>query len=205
MNLITNMNNKYSDSPNYNAIRIVIIHWIRPSIEARRQKSASKIARWWIRICGTNRGFKLYRPYKESWDSYPPGLWRQAALCRNVGYKCKRKFCRIFHLRWEKEKIKKSIVTLDIYKYAAENEHNYYRLEEKYPEDRLNHYYQGWCESSCACNLMPAEIIINFDKKYNSIHHIFRIMAGDNLTSRTRCQISRYLHEKLSPKKTNNM
>lgn len=91
------------------------------------------------------------------------------------------------------------IETYDIYKYVEEKNCSIVDIMDKFPENRVQKYFEGWYETNCACNLMPASVIINFDKKYNSIQHIFRIMAGDKLTSKTRAQISNYLYQKLKP------
>jgi hypothetical protein len=58
----------------------------------------------------------------------------------------------------------------------------------------------GWLYDSnltCACNLMPANVIINYKEKYNSMEHIYRIMARDTITSRTRSQVSMYIQNRL--------
>ena len=70
------------DSKAYKAFRIVIMHWIIPSIKERKRKSADKITKWWIRISGSYRGFTLYKP-KTLTESFPPGLWRQIPVCNN--------------------------------------------------------------------------------------------------------------------------
>lgn len=189
----------YQDSSADKAFRIVITHWLIPSNEKRKENSSNKIARWWIRICGSNRGFKLIRPYFEILDSYPPGLWRQTATCCNSVKKYKNYYCRCYHQRWEKKQIRMRIETYDIYKYVEEKNCSIVDIMDKFPENRVQKYFEGWYETNCACNLMPASVIINFDKKYNSIQHIFRIMASDKLTSRTRAEISNYLYQKLKP------
>ena len=113
------------DTPAYKAFRIVLINWIKPSIKARKLKASTKIARWWIRISGSYRGFKLYRPYLPMNESFPPGIWRQTNSCMysyNRSHIIKNlTSCPHYHLRWIKQKLKNSINTLQIKKYDDEN------------------------------------------------------------------------------------
>lgn len=195
------------DSTSYKAFRIVLMHWITPSIEERKNKAATKLAMWWIRISGSYRGFKLYNPYLSSTSSFPPGLWRQFNCCANSYRKHKLKFCRCFHKRWAVKNISNAIKTLHIQKYIENNLEMPLLdvLHEHFENNEMEMYYNSsWLfgsSSSCACNLMPENVIIDYKERYNSMEHIFRIMASDTITTRTRAQVSLYIQNRLIPKR----
>lgn len=193
------------DSKAYKAFRIVIIHWIIPSIKERKRKSADKITKWWIRISGSYRGFTLCKP-KMLTESFPPGLWRQIPVCNNCFKKNNRWCCRNFKIRWEKEIIKNCIKTLHIKKYVDDKFKNeniivsYLALEDRFGRENVITYMDGWNAINCGCNLMPARTLIGFHSYYKSIQHVFYLMAGDTLSTKTRSLVSNYLHTLLSPK-----
>jgi hypothetical protein len=192
------------DTPSYKAFRIVIIHWIIPSNKEKKRKSANKVIKWWIRINGSYRGFKLCNP-KPLTESFPPGLWRQVNVCNYCFKKNYSYCCRKFKQRWEKNIIKNCIKTLHIKKYVEDklkNEYinvSYAELEDRFGRDNMILYIEGWNAEKCGCNLMPADTIINFHKRYDSIQHIFYLMSGDSLSTRSRSQISNYLCNRLRP------
>jgi hypothetical protein len=64
------------------------------------------------------------------------------------------------------------------------------------------YFKSGWMYDSnltCACNLIPAYVIINYKEMYGSMEHIFRIMAEDTIPSRTRSHVSLYIQNRLTP------
>ena len=193
-----------NDTNSYKAFRIVLMHWIRPSIFARKYKASTKIARWWIRISGSYRGFKLYSPYSPITESFPPGIWRQTNSCiysYNRSHILKNlTSCPHYHLRWVKQKLKNSIDTLQIKKYNDENEGiPFHVLYSQFGSEKVKKYYNAWIDDTCGCNLMPNDVIINYKEVYGSMEHIFRIMAEDTITSRTRAQVSLYIQNRLKP------
>ena len=192
------------DTQSYKAFRIVIIHWIIPSNKEKKRKSANKISRWWIRINGSYRGFKLYIP-RPLTESFPPGLWRQVNVCNCCFKKNNSYCCRKFKQRWEKNIIKNCIKTLHIKKYVEDKLKNEninvccVELEDRFGRDNMISYMEGWKAENCGCNLMPANTIIHFHKYYDSIQHIFYLMSGDSLSTQARSQISNYLCNRLKP------
>ena len=190
------------DSKSYKAFRIVIKHWIIPSNIERKRKSANKIARWWIRISGSYRGFKLCTPYLELTESFPPGLWRQSNRCINFKKINNTKFCRKYYKRWARKKTLDAIKTLHIQKYSERNDEiPIHVLYSQFGHNDMEMYCNsGWLYDRnfiCACNLMPENVIINYKEKYGSMEHIYRIMAQDTITSRTRSQVSMYIQNRL--------
>lgn len=195
------------DSTPYKAFRIVLMHWIKPSISARKHKSSTTIARWWIRISGSYRGFKLIKPHIPISESFPPGIWRQRNSCLhsfNRNHVLKNlTVCPHYHGRWLKQKLKNSINTLNIKRYHDENEEiPIHVLYSQFGYNEVEKYYNSWLEDTCACNLMPYNVIINYKEVYGSMEHIFRIMAEDTITSRTRAQVSLYIQIRLKPNPT---
>jgi hypothetical protein len=193
------------DSKSYKAFRIVIQHWIIPSNIERKRKSANIINRWWVRINGSYKGFRIYDPLPLT-ESFPPGLWRQMNVCNNCFNKNNKWCCRNFKNRWEKRIIKNCIKTFHIKKYVSnklKNENirvSYLALEDRFGREKVRTYMDGWRADNCGCNLMPAHTIINFHKYYRSIKHIFYLMAGDTLSTKARCKVSNYLYNRLKPK-----
>ena len=196
------------DTISYKAFRIVLIHWIKPSIECRKYKSATKIARWWIRISGSYRGFKLYKPYLPITTSFPPGLWRQTNCCIDSIRKNKSKYCRRYHKRWYIKNTHNAIKTLHIQRYSEENDEiPIHVLYSQFGSNDMDMYCNsGWLYDNnltCACNLIPSSVIINYKEKYGSMQHIFRILADDTITTRTRAQVSLYIQNRLVPNISN--
>ncbi len=196
------------DTKSYKAFRIVLMHWIKPSITARKHKSSTIIARWWIRISGSHRGFNLVKPYSPLFESFPPGLYRQTNCCLNLKNNCKLKICRNYYKRWSKRNTLNAIKTLHIQKYwkdaYAENvEIPYHVMYSEFGVKKTEMYFKsGWMYDSnltCACNLIPAHVIINYKEMYGSMEHIFRIMVEDTIPSRTRAQVSLYIQNRLTP------
>jgi len=192
------------DTTNYKAFRIVLMHWIEPSITARKHKASTTIARWWIRISGSYRGFQLLKPYSLIRESFPPGLYKQTNCCLNLKKNSNVKFCRNYYKRWAKKNTHNAIKTLHIQKYCEQNEDiPYHVMYSEFGVKNMEMYFKsGWMFDSnltCACNLIPAHIIINYKEKYGSMEHIFRIMAEDTIPSRTRAQVSLYIQNRLKP------
>jgi hypothetical protein len=192
------------DTKSYKALRIVLMHWIKPSITARKHKSSTIIARWWIRISGSHRGFNLVKPYSPIIESFPPGLYRQTNCCLNLKNNCKVKICRNYYKRWSKRNTFNAIKTLHIQKYCEENEEiPYHVMYSEFGVKKMEMYFKsGWMYDSnltCACNLIPAYVIINYKEMYGSMEHIFRIMAEDTIPSRTRSHVSLYIQNRLTP------
>ena len=193
------------DSHADNAFRIVILHWIIPSNKEKKRKSADKITKWWVRINGSYNGFKLYKPAPPT-ESFPPGLWRQVAVCNNCFKKNDIWSCRKFKIRWNKNIIKNCIKTLHIKKYIYDKFKNeniivsFLDLQERFGSENAITYLDAWNPVNCGCNLMPAHVLIGFHKCYNSSKHVFHLMAGDTLSTKTRSLVSNYLHKLLCPK-----
>ena len=190
------------DSNAYKAFRIVILHWIIPSIQERKYKASTKICRWWVRISGSHRGFNLIKPYRNIRESFPPGLWRQTHTCTDRIYINKIRYCRTFYKRWEKEIVSNCIKTLNIRNYLIRNSHRIVRDSElinKFGNDNVEVYYNNWLVDNCACNMITPNVVIDYKEKYNSLEHILRIMAHDRITTKTRSLVSKYLQNRLKP------
>ena len=193
------------DSNSYKAFRIVLMQWIIPSITSRKYKASTAIGRWWIRISGSCNGFKLVKPYFPLTEPFPPGLYRQTNCCLNLKKNRKLKFCRNYYKRWAKKNTHNAIKTLDIQKYCERNEEIPYQvLYSRFGVEKMEMYFKsGWMADdsslTCACNLIPAYVIINYKELYGSMGHIFRIMAEDTISSRTRIRVSLYIQNRLKP------
>ena len=191
------MDIKYYDSRAYKAFRIVLMHFINPCIKAAERKRSILLQRWWRRMNGYHIGFNLIAPNPIEISS-PPGLWRQFNTCQNrINNRCKD-----IPLRWFKKLTVDRINTWDIQKFI-ESEHakgNHYLkfidLEKKYKE-RFYKYSNAWDEPLCVCNNKPANIIIDYHFKYGKMQPIFRELASDRLTFKTRNKVSMYVRNRL--------
>ena len=200
------------DSRAYKAFRIVLMHFIKPCIEAGERKKSTQLQRWWRRIGGNFIGFSLATPLHMN-IPLPPGLWRQVNSCRNeLPTSLIQKFhkrtstCRGFPMRWSKKYADMRIETLRIKYYMADQlllgNHNvsYEDLESRFPTDMVHKYYSCWIDDNCACNNRPAHIWIDYKRKYNQMNYIFTALAGDNLTTETRARLSNFVINRLKPK-----
>jgi hypothetical protein len=192
---------KYYDSIGYKALRIVLINFIEPCIKAAEKKQSIIMQRWWRKINGCYNGFNLIDP-NLSEMSLPPGLWRQYNTCQNRITINNYNICKKIPIRWLKKLTRDRINTRDIQRFI-EMEHrkgnyylNYIDLENKY-KTRFNKYSNAWNEPLCVCNNKPAKIIINYHKKYNKMSLIFRELASDRLTFKTRNKVSLYVRNRL--------
>ena len=165
------------DSLGYKAMRIVILHFLKPAIEAGERKiKARQISRWWRRASGHHEGFHLYKPQLHGGQCWtPPGSWRIR--------KCVHGCC---------EKIPRRIM------------HHYAMDEIKTRAlmgDKMTGNWRGfWTRSACICNERPAHIIIDYLRKYNHSAMVYYILAGDYISPMIRMKISNYLTNRLCPK-----
>ena len=51
----------------------------------------------------------------------------------------------------------------------------------------------------CACDNKPARIIIDYKTRYNNMESIYRELASDNLTYRTRSIVSKFVRDRFRP------
>lgn len=195
------MATKYYDSIGYKAFRIVLMHFIKPCIKAGERKQSIIMQRWWRRINGCYNGFNLIDPILSEM-SLPPGLWRQYNTCQNRITINNHNVCKKFPIRWLKKLTQDRINTRDIQRFI-EMEHakgnyylNYVDLENKY-KTRFYKYSNAWNDPLCVCNNKPSSIIINYHKKYNKMSPIFRELASDRLTFKTRNKVSQYVRNRL--------
>ena len=195
----------YMDCTAYKAFRIVLLNFIGPCIKAAETKRSNQLQKWWRRINGYYH-YKLYKPSEIIFPP-PPGLWRQTACCINCN-RChlNKPICRIVKKRWVKKMTLGRIRTLDIQNFIKQKlaQDNYYLnnvdLEDKFPQERLWEYDKYWSGSLCACNNKPAKIIIDYQNRFNNMEFIFRELASDHLTSRTRSLVSNFVTERLKPR-----
>jgi hypothetical protein len=194
------MSAKYYDSRAYKAFRIVLMHFIAPCIKAGERKHSILMQRWWRRINGYHCGFNLIKPIPAEL-SPPPGLWRQFNICQhritiNNIHRCKK-----FPNRWVKNITLERIKTMDIQNFI-QNEHdkgkylNYTDLDNKY-NDRYIKYLKAWNQPLCVCNNKPAHIIIDYHRKHKRMTPIFRELASDRLTFKTRNKVNKYVRNRL--------
>jgi len=195
----------YMDCTAYKAFRIVLLNFIGPCIKAAETKRSNQLQKWWRRINGFYH-YKLYKP-SEIILPPPPGLWRQTARCINCNYyDTKPPVCRMVKKRWIKKMILGRIRTLDIQNFIKQKlaQGNYYLnnvdLEDRFPQERLLEYDKYWSGTLCACNNKPAKIIIDYQNRFNNMEFIFRELASDRLTSRTRSLVSNFVTERLRPR-----
>jgi len=195
----------YMDCTAYKAFRIVLLNFIGPCIKEAEKKRSNQLQKWWRRINGYYH-YKLYKPSEIIFPP-PPGLWRQTARCINCN-RChmNKPICRMVKKRWIKKMTLGRIRTLDIQNFIKQKlaQGNYYLntvdLEDKFPQERLCEYDKYWSGSLCACNNKPAKIIIDYQNRYNNMEFIFRELASDRLTSRTRSLVSNFVTERLKPR-----
>ena len=195
----------YMDCTAYKAFRIVLLNFIGPCIKAAETKRSNQLQKWWRRINGFYH-YKLYKPSEIIFPP-PPGLWRQTARCINCN-RCHMNMpiCRMVKKRWVKKMTLGRIRTLDIQNFIKQKlaQGNYYLnnvdLEDKFPQERLREYDKYWSGTLCACNNKPAEIIIDYQNRFNNMEFIFRELASDRLTSRTRSLVSNFVTERLRPR-----
>ena len=195
----------YMDCTAYKAFRIVLLNFIGPCIKAAETKRSNQLQKWWRRI----KGFYQYKLYKPSEIIFPPppGLWRQTARCINCN-RCHMNMpiCRMVKKRWVKKMTLGRIRTLDIQNFIKQKlaQGNYYLnnvdLEDRFPQERLLEYDKYWSGTLCACNNKPAKIIIDYQNRFNNMEFIFRELASDRLTSRTRSLVSNFVTERLRPR-----
>ena len=195
----------YMDCTAYKAFRIVLLNFIGPCIKAAETKRSNQLQKWWRRINGFYH-YKLYKPSEIIFPP-PPGLWRQTARCINCNYyDTKPTVCRMVKKRWIKKMILGRIRTLDIQNFIKQKlaQGNYYLnnvdLEDRFPQERLLEYDKYWSGTLCACNNKPAKIIIDYQNRFNNMEFIFRELASDRLTSRTRSLVSNFVTERLKPR-----
>ncbi len=193
----------YIDSTAYKAFRIVLINFIGPCIKAAEIKRSNQLQKWWRRINGYY-DYKLYKP-SEMILPPPPGLWRQTASCIHCNYDMKRPVCRLVKNRWVKKMTLGRIRTMDIQNYVKRyvNRNHYLNnddLEDRFAQERLIEYNKYWCGRLCACNNKPARIIIQYQSRFNNMEFIFRELASDRLTSRTRSLVSNFVTDRLRPR-----
>ena len=194
----------YMDCTAYKAFRIVLLNFIGPCIKAAETKRSNQLQKWWRRINGFYH-YKLYKP-SEIILPPPPGLWRQTARCINCNYYgAKPPTCRIVKKRWVKKMTLGRIRTMDIQNYVKRyvNRNHYLNnddLEDRFAQERLIEYDKYWRGRLCACNNKPARIIIQYQSRFNNMEFIFRELASDRLTSRTRSLVSNFVTERLRPR-----
>ena len=196
---------EYIDSRAYKAFRIVLLNFIGPCIKAAEKKRSNQLQKWWRRINGYY-DYKLYKP-SEIILPPPPGLWRQTGCCINCNYfDSKPHVCRIVKKRWIKKITLGRIRTMDIQNFIKQQliQSSYYlndiELAERFSQERLLEYDKYWSGTLCACNNKPAKIIIDYQTRYNNMEFIFRELASDRLTSRTRSLVSKFVTERLRPR-----
>ena len=164
------------DSLGYKAMRIVIIHFIKPAIKAGERKiKARKICRWWRRASGHHEGFRLYKPLlKGDQQCTPPGSW--------TWHECEPNCCK---------KIPRHII------------YNHVLAEMIYRREswiQLNHWRHFWTKYNCLCTMRPAHIIIDYMRKYNHSATVYYILAGNFISPAIRMKVSNYLINRLCPK-----
>jgi hypothetical protein len=199
---------EYIDSTAYKAFRIVLLNFIGPCIKAAEIKRSNQLQKWWRRINGFY-DYKLYKPSDVILPP-PPGLWRQTARCINCNYYgVKPLTCRIVKKRWIKKMTLGRIRTMDIQNFIKRRlpqrsnnsiDYSYSVLYERFSQERLLEHDKYWSGTLCACNNKPAKIIINYKSRYNNMEFIFRELASDRLTSRTRSLVSKFVTERLMPR-----
>jgi len=195
----------YMDCTAYKAFRIVLLNFIGPCIKAAETKRSNQLQKWWRRINGFYH-YKLYKPSEIIFPP-PPGLWRQTARCINCN-RCHMNMpiCRMVKKRWVKKMTLGRIRTLDIQNFIKQKlaQGNYYLnnvdLEDRFPQERLLEHDKYWSGTLCACNNKPAKIIIDYQNRFNNMEFIFRELASDRLTSRTRSLVSNFVTERLRPR-----
>jgi hypothetical protein len=114
--------------------------------------------------------------------------------------------------RWVKKMTLGRIRTMDIQNYVKQhvnrnhylNYHHHHLniddLEDRFAQERLIEYDKYWRGTLCACNNKPARIIIQYQSRFNNMEFIFRELASDHLTSRTRSLVSNFVTERLRPR-----
>ena len=153
--------------------------------------------------------YKLYKPSEIIFPP-PPGLWRQTARCINCN-RCHMNMpiCRMVKKRWVKKMTLGRIRTLDIQNFIKRRlpqssnnsiDYSYSVLYDRFPQERLLEHDKYWSGTLCACNNKPAKIIIDYQNRFNNMEFIFRELASDRLTSRTRSLVSNFVTERLRPR-----
>ena len=188
----------YIDTTAYKAFRIVLLHFIGPCIKAGEKKKVNMIKIWWRRINGYHN-YKLYKPRRIT-ISPPPGLWRQSNGCMNSRYLCGKSICNGIPKRWIRKNTLGKIKTRHIQKFINEKFTTpslyHIELQERFSEEELLEHGKYWIGPLCACDNKPARIIIDYKTRYNNMESIYRELASDNLTYRTRSIVSKFVRDR---------
>ena len=191
----------YIDTTAYKAFRIVLLHFIGPCIKAGEKKKVNMIKIWWRRINGYHN-YKLCKPRRIT-ISPPPGLWRQSNACMNSRYLCGKSICNGIPKRWIRKNNLGKIKTRHIQKFINEKfkfpSLHHIELQERFSEEELLEHGKYWIGPLCACDNKPARIIIDYKTRYNNMESIYRELASDNLTYRTRSIVSKFVRDRFRP------
>ena len=192
----------YIDTTAYKAFRIVLLHFIGPCIKAGEKKKVNMIKIWWRRINGYHN-YKLYKPRRLT-ISPPPGLWRQSNGCMNSRCVHGKYICNGVPKRWVRKNTLGKIKTRHIQKFIRDSilyspSNINMELETRFSEEELLEHGKYWIGSLCACDNKPARIIIDYKTRYNNMESIYRELASDNLTYRTRSIVSKFVRDRFRP------